>query len=246
MVIHKQCESEDTNMTKTIMLDLIILMVLLVGMRIGWRRGLTMALGGALGLVCGLFGGRIAAQTIAPVVSQQLVYPTVAVAMKATLSAGVSDELAGGATMAVESLELFVNGVLEQLHLPSASLTGMLDDVMKLTELTGDKIAQAISLRISQMLVFVLAFLVLQAAALILCRMLDGILKLPIIGLPNRLAGAVLGVVSNGMWVVVTLWLLMLLPFFTQNGGMLSGAVLSETVLAEPLASLATQLLPKL
>ena len=231
-------------MTEAKLLDLIIVITLLIGLRAGWVRGLTIMLSGMAGLVGGLIGGSIAARVVAPVISQKFVYPIVTGAIEATKTVTNSGELAAGTSIAGESLQLFVNGVLEQLHLPTVSLGNLTGSLLQTVGLTAAEIAQAISLRLSQLFTFVVAFLLVQTAVLILFRMLNGVLKLPVIGLPNRLGGAALGCIESGFFVAVVLWALLLLPAVTQSGSILSTSVLSHTILAQPLSQLVVKVLP--
>jgi uncharacterized membrane protein required for colicin V production len=67
-------------------------------------------------------------------------------------------------------------------------------------------VTAVIAQRLSEILVFVVAFFVIEAASMLVVRTFDKILQLPVLGFPNRAGGAVLGFVKGMALVVLLLW----------------------------------------
>ena len=220
-------------MNNAIILDGLVTVTLVVCTVGGAKRGLLMSLSRLLGLVAGVFGGKIAVDAFAPAVSQRYVYPLVDEAVHSVLASTPDVKMVLDAKNALQSARELLTKVLEQLGLSTGSLSKIADDIAgELMAGSGD-VTAVISRRLSEILVFVVAFLVIEAVVLFILRALDGVLRLPVIGFPNRVAGALLGLAKGMIIVVLLLWAgLTFLDSQTQNDEILAPATIEQTVIS--------------
>lgn len=120
-------------------------------------------------------------------------------------------------------LERQVVEVLKSIGIPEFSFSrgwGTLID--RLTGTGGNIMETASRLvaeRISYVLVFILLFLVIELAMMILFTSIDGLKNLPVAGLVNKLGGAAAGLVIGGLvlWGLMTA-LTLFIPAVTEAG----------------------------
>jgi uncharacterized membrane protein required for colicin V production len=232
-------------MNNAVILDGLVIVILIASAVSGAKRGLLMSLSRLVGLAAGIFGGKIAVDAFSPIISRRFVFPLVDEAVHSVLAATPDVKMVHDAQNALHSARELLTKVLEQLGLATVSLSKIADDIAgELMAGSGD-IAAVISRRLSEILVFIVAFFVIQAVAHLILRALDEVLRLPVIGLPNRVGGAMLGFAKGMVMVVLLLWAgLTFLDSQTQNGGLLSPEIIRQTVISHHFVDWIARVLP--
>ena len=212
----------------SIFLDLAILLILLYNIRSGYKRGFIMSLAGVVGLVCGIYGGSLAADLFSPAVSGYMIEPV----RQAIEAVGEAKDKETESAEDSGRFDILVAGVAKKLKLPQDILAkfsqnSSMDD---LVDGFGEKLANEVAVQLARIVVFAVAFAVIEIVVFFLMRMLNAILKLPIIGLPNRIGGALLGGLKGGLFVAVCLWMIIyLIPTLTKNGPILSQETIDQS-----------------
>ena len=213
-----------------IFLDLAIFLILLYNIRSGYKRGFIMSLAGVVGLVCGIYGGSLAADHFSSAVSGFMVEP-IQQAIESVIDSEAEEAVKDPASSAV-----VLAGVAKKLKLPEdilmkASQNKSLDGIVGSF---AERLAEVVADELAKVIVFAVAFILIEIAVFFLMRILDTILKLPIIGLPNRVGGAVFGALKGGLFVVIGLWTIMyLLPTLTKSGPILSQETIDQSYIVK-------------
>jgi uncharacterized membrane protein required for colicin V production len=235
---------EAKTMNNAWILDGLTAAVLIVCTVNGAKRGLLMSLSRLLVLASGIFGGKMASDAFAPLVSQRYIYPLVDDAVHQVLHAAPEITAADAPAVLQTAQELLMK-VLEQLGLATVSFSKIADDIAAALLAGSADVTAVIAQRLSEISVFVVAFFIIEAAAMLIVRTFDKILQLPVLGFPNRAGGAVLGFAKGMALVVLLLWAgLTFLDSQTQSGGLLSPEIIRQTVISHHFADWIARVLP--
>ena len=223
-------------MITAVILDVLILSILLIFVFQGWRKGALRSLGGILAVIFGIFASTALANSLSFGVSQKFVLPAVQKAVVAVLGdsalSGVTDNLSSVAGSTAESITL----VLDQMGLNALSMTNFPKQVETSVMQTGTDILESISNNIAWIVVFSVSFFAIQILAFLLLRLLNQILKLPLLGMPNKLFGAAFGAAKGSVFIVIALWVLICFtPSLFLANNPLSADTLQNTFLARRL-----------
>ena len=195
------------------MVDIVAVLVLAAFAGRGAAQGLILTVGKLVTLVGGGLGAHLGAYYLKEPVAARVILPWIGERLEQSSQSGVN---------------------------PAADVTSALGEAgMELTGTGGNIMETASRLvaeRISYVLVFILLFLVIELAMMILFTSIDGLKNLPVAGLVNKLGGAAAGLVIGGLvlWGLMTA-LTLFIPAVTGAGGFLSPQVMDRTVVAKEL-----------
>lgn len=224
------------------MVDIAAVLVLAAFAGRGAARGLILTVGKLVTLVGGFLGAHLGAYYLKEPVAARVILPWIGERLEQSSQSGVNPaaDVTSALGEAGMELERQVVEILKSIGIPEFSFSrgwGTLID--RLTGTGGNIMETASRLvaeRISYVLVFILLFLVIELAMMILFTSIDGLKNLPVAGLVNKLGGAAAGLVIGGLvlWGLMTA-LTLFIPAVTGAGGFLSPQVMDRTVVAKEL-----------
>lgn len=234
-------------MLSTIM-DVIVIVALAIAFFKGIRKGFLGHFIGIAALLIGIFGGNYFAEKFAPKLADSVLMPWVSakVEQAVKLTPFSPEKIIEYGDSAADEAEALLTEFLGNIDLPWFSLqnihvstiTNFITSAANSAAEVGKTIQQAtaeiISTKIAHMIIFFIAFLVVQTIAFYILSIVNKIFKLPLIGSVNRLAGGLLGVLSTALLLAVIFAVISaVLPPATAPGGALSEEVLSSTYVAK-------------
>lgn len=192
-------------MDNGLMLDLAAAAVLVIGLIVGAKRGLWRSLTEALMLIAALLGALLIAGKLADPVTEW-VYPKVE--DWAVEQAGEAVRTAtGGESPAIDPSLLYET--LEKLGVPREKAEALLRSVGESAEDTLDEAlsgaAKLMVHALAQTALFLLSFLVLILALKLLIGAVDLVMKLPVLSTMNGLGGAIFGLISAAVVLLLVL-----------------------------------------
>lgn len=214
-------------------IDAAIVVLLLFTLWSGYRKGFVLTLCGFLALFVALIGASIAANILAEPVAE-LIQPAIERGIQEYVSNGVSASPADPQNAGAD-LELPLDSLLHFLEKSDLWYSDLAASFRAMV--TPDAVSNAladfshyIAVQIARIVLFILAFIVIQIAWFLLSHALDLAFKLPVLSTLNALSGAVLGLVKGMVLVYIAVWLLKdsfvspemmdgskLLPFFAAG-----------------------------
>lgn len=230
--------------------DIVTVLVLAAFAGRGVNRGLIRSVEKLAALIGGYLGAHLGASYLKGPVASGIILPWVGARLEQSDAAGVNPvaDMTGALAQAGTELERQVMELLKSAGLPAFSFSGSWGKLIDGLTGTGTNImetaSQVIALRIAYVLTFILLFLVIELAVMILFTSIGGLRKLPIAGLADRLGGGAAGLAIGVMalWAVTTV-LVLFVPSLTAGGGVLSPEALERTVLAKQVYRMAEQFL---
>ncbi len=209
-----------------IILDLAVVAVLAITVFIGYKKGFIKSLMGLASGILALIIAFVFSPTLAALIDDNFIKPAVVSVVEEQIVSVIPDN----SDMDPESL---LNDAPAEL---TEFLSGIGVDVSQwktyLPEqapgdgegpLSLNSVSQALASPLSRMIASVLAFAVIYIAALIILKivtaMLDGLFSLPLLKIPNKILGAVIG----GITGIITCFALcsvvnLLLPYLSESG----------------------------
>lgn len=220
-------------------LDIIFAAIILLFLIRGIVKGLVMSISWFAGMILGILGGMTVAKLFSGVVSEKLIQPWINKALSGSaenrdLFSGIAIDNNGN--LLSEAKESISN-ILDGANLPEFSLSGALDGIgQKIAEKGSDLLeaaSQVISDRVAYLILFVIAFFVIQIIVYIVFKALDLVAKAPGISTLNRWGGALLGIVTGLLAAFVSVWFIStFFPSATAKGGLLSPDVVRDSLLS--------------
>lgn len=212
-------------------LDISVVLIMLAFAGTGARRGLVMTLEKIVAFVGGLIGAHVGATCLKGVIASKLVLPWLSERISGS-GYNPSAEILNGVGEAGMQLEQELIRIMESAGIPGFSLSGIWGGLIDGLTGTGtnilDTAKNVVAVRISYVAVFIILFLAIQLAALIVFSSIDGLRHLPLLGTVNRLGGGAAGCLM-GLGVV---WILMMVIPMIFPKTALPGAPFSPEVLA--------------
>ena len=198
-------------MTTPVIIDAIAVAVLAGFAVWGAWKGLLRTLAGLLVLALSLAGAGIVASALS-VPAAKLVAPVIEKRIESRLDEAIQERYSGGIP---EEDRLSVPGMLEMLGIDESrwdALTFRAGDVVRNT---GVQLMAAVIESVAQSMLYgvlyMLSFLLLSVALHLLVRMLDAVLRLPVLHGLNAFAGGMIGLAEGALLLFLTVWVLRLL-----------------------------------
>jgi len=195
-----------------IYIDITIAVLLLFTVWSGYRKGFVLTLCGFLAIFVALIGAYIVSDTLAEPVSA-LIRPVVEEAITEYV-----DEALGSYSVDLpipDLSETQFQSILDALK--DSSLYNTLGDALRqaaqsgavdLTVNAAHALSSYIAVQIARIILFILAFIVIQIGWFMLSHALDLAFKLPVLSTVNAWSGAALGLVKGLVLVIAAAWLL--------------------------------------
>lgn len=241
----------DTVITTSVVLDLILVGILAFFLIRGLAKGLIMTLAGAAGLIAGVFGGSYLAKMFSKPVSDTLLLPWVTktlglAAQDAQLPTGT---VVTGSGQLTQDASSSITGVMEASKLPGFSISGVLEGIGKQITDTGTDLlnaaANVISERIAYILLFIIAFALIQIIIFVIFKALDLVSKAPGLNTLNKWSGGILGLVTGSLLILVLMWFAgTFIAPATKPGAILSEEALAGSYIAKHYQATIHMLLP--
>lgn len=207
--------------------DIIIAVIIIFKLVGGWRKGFVRAFSGLIAMICASFGSMAAKDWLSPYISDSLLLPSVKNFFSTRLGMG-----SGAISSQVDSF-------LENIRLPQFTKGILSEKITEKIAQTGSGLLQAaaetVSLKLSEILVFAVCFIIIYFVVRALIRLLDKtVFKVPVIRQCNKLLGAVIGLLAGAVIAFVLLTVAyMFFPILSQEGAILSPESVSHAYLVK-------------
>lgn len=227
-------------MSVNYIVDIVTVLVLAAFAGRGVARGLILTVGKLVTLAGGFVGAHLGAYYLKGPVASRLILPWIGERLEHVPDSGVNpvSEVTTALGQAGADLEQQVIQAMKSIGIPEFSFSKGWGTLIDRMTGTGTNIMETASRlvaeRIAYVLVFILLFLIIELAMMILFTSIDGLKNLPIAGLANKLGGGAVGLVIGGLalWGLMTV-LTLFVPSVTESGGWLSPEVIGRTVVAK-------------
>ena len=191
-------------MSAPVIMDIVILGFILLGVYIGAKRGLFRALAGIVILVAALIGAGETAQRLYQPVNDFL-QPIVAEKIESRIAEGMErvDLLPDGAEALLPEVlqSQHAEQLLEKLGFGEDQCKALLERVEEVVETTGANVATAIAAELTEnfiySMLYLVSFLLLLVVLHLLKRVIQLILKLPVLRGANAFGGALVGLLES-------------------------------------------------
>jgi uncharacterized membrane protein required for colicin V production len=211
-------------MTPYLIIDLIILVIIAFFALRGLKKGLVMAVAGAVIFIVALVGAYFAVGMFSPRV-ESVIEPSIRNWVENRASERLTDAVDGGIGGITDSM-LF--DALQKFGFGEGQASQISGNVSDRIGQTGQSITHALTTALTatlaNIITFVIAFLLIMAALHLAARLLDTIVKLPLLNTINKLGGFVGGTLQG----VVIVWIIVYCLRFV---GVISPEVAAETYL---------------
>jgi uncharacterized membrane protein required for colicin V production len=206
----------------------------------GFSKGLVMMIAGLVALVAGIFGGSYVAKLFSWPVADTFILPWV---RKSLNLAAQGQQLPQGAVLTgsgrlSESAAGSITGVMESSSLPGFSFSGTISNIGHRVSETGTNLlnaaANVISERIAYIVLFVVAFILIQLLVVLLFRFINLVSKAPVLNSLNRWTGAAAGLLIGALLILLLMWVVStFVKPATAPGGILSQDVIERSYVAK-------------
>lgn len=227
-----------------VIIDLLFLIIIAVSGWTGYKKGLIMRLGGIIIIIISLYGANLMAQTF----SYELVSvmkPFAGGYIEGRLASVEEGEEGILLKMGIQDELSLQDHIAEQPSLAAEVATEVYID-LGITRATAEEMAelaveyeaeadcgiitattQIVCMRISYVLCFALAFLIILIIFTVIGNLTNLSFRLPNLDRVNNVGGAVLGVITGLMFCVIFAWVL------TYTGMFIGGDTIGKTAIAE-------------
>lgn len=229
-------------------LDLSVVLIILAFVGTGARRGLIMTVERFVSFAGSLIGAHLGATFFKGILASKLILPWLSERVSNS-GYNPSAEILNGVGAAGGEIEQELMRILESAGIPGFSLSHIWGELIDGLTGTGTEILNTaetvVAERISYVMLFILLYLVIQLAALILFSSIDGLKHLPLLGTVNRLGGGAAGFLM-GLTVVCILMaaIPMIFPKTAAPGAFLSRDVISGTHAARKVYGIVKTIIP--
>lgn len=210
-------------------IDLCLMLILLMAAGAGARRGLIMTASKLVSLTAGYIGAWRAALALSKPIGNRFFLPWVndSIIKAAAESYNPVNDVLNQAADLGAGAEATVMEALSGLGLPAFSISGVFGTLLDKVTGTGRDVlsaaAEIISQRIAFVLIFIVAFIIIQLAVLFASGCIEGLTSLPLMGPVNRIGGALCGALLAAFIALALLWVLgTFFPSLTADHGILS------------------------
>ena len=209
--------------------DWMILLVIVIYVIAGFRKGFIATIASALGTLAALVVALFAASTLKEPVGAMFA-PFVTGSVNRHVPQ--LQEYSGSVNDLWNSISGYLQVILNDHGISPETLESSEDPAGTLL----DAITRSVGESMAYIVIFFIAFIVLRIAIHLVVGMLDLIASLPVIHSFNALLGGLVGLITGVLLCTIVLWAIKLVvPSAYSDAGILSPAVMSESVIASKL-----------
>ncbi|MBQ9980398.1 MAG: CvpA family protein [Oscillospiraceae bacterium] len=206
--------------------DVIIAAIIILKIIHGWRRGFIRTISGLIALLCAVFGSLWLKDLLSPALSATLFLPKV--------QQFVTERVDTGSDILSEQLDSFMQSVNLPEGIEGKLGEGILEQVSQGGSELINAAAETLSMKLTEIIVFLVCFIIIYFVVRALIRLLDGtVFKVPGLKQLNKFLGALMGLLSGAFIAGLVLAVVFLFfPALSEAGAVLSAESLSESFIA--------------
>ena len=195
----------------SLIVDIVFLIVILVSIILCAKRGLFKTISGIAGTIIGFIGARMMGNSVGTVI-EKLIHPILFKILSGVKVQMALSELGQKAIVGIEDIQSsllesgltektaeFISGVLDYMGASASQLAHMEADG-SMAETLSNAAAEAMA----PVIAFILLFVAIKVAVSLICSLFS--VNLPIIREINKLGGALIGLASGLLTVVLICW----------------------------------------